>query len=317
MNRDVFTFGEAMLRFSVGPGHRLESAAGMDVHVAGSELNVATALAALGREVAWWSRIPADPLGDRVAAHLRWAGIDDSVVTVEPAGRLGTYFVELQVPPMPTRVVFDRAGSCASAMAPGQIPDGVVESARVTHLTGITPALSPSCRDTTSEVLRRARAAGRMVTVDVNHRSKLWDSSTAREVLTPLLEAADVVLCARADALELFGIGGAPEEAVAAIASRFESARVVVTAGADGAWWFEDGTVGHVPAVPVTVLDRLGAGDAFAAGVLDGLLDGDMTAGVRRGAVLAAVALTSHGDQAVLSRSRLDSLLSTPRGVDR
>jgi 2-dehydro-3-deoxygluconokinase len=314
---DVFTFGEAMLRLSVRPGERLESAPNLDVHVAGSELNVATALAALGRKVAWYSRIPEGPLGGRVLAHLRSFGIDVSIVSVDPSGRLGTYFVELHSPPLPTRVVFDRAGSLATSIAPADIPDGVVESAQVVHLTGITPALSTSCRDATFEVLRRARSAGRMVTVDVNHRAKLWDAATARETLTPLLEEADLVLCALTDAIEVFEITGSAEHAVSSLASRFGLARAVVTDGADGAWWFDDGVVGHVPATQVEVLDRLGAGDAFAAGLLDGLLDGDMGTGLRRGAVLSAVALTTFGDQAVVSRPELESLIAGVRGVDR
>lgn len=317
MSHDVFTFGEAMLRLSVRPGERLESAARMDVHVAGSELNFATALAALGRKVTWYSRIPEGALGGRVLAHLRAFGIDASVVGIDPSGRLGTYFVELRSPPLQTRVVFDRSGSVASSMAPPDIPDGVVEEARVVHLTGITPALSTSCRDATFEVLRRARSAGRMVTVDVNHRAKLWRAAAARETLSPLLEAADLVLCARSDAEEVFQVTGSAEHAVSVLATRFGLARVVVTDGANGAWWFEEGAVGHVPAVAVEVLDRLGAGDAFAAGLVDGLLDGDMSAGLRRGAVLAAVALTTYGDQAVVGRPELESLVAGVRGVDR
>lgn len=317
MSLDVFTFGEAMLRLSVSPGERLETAPRLDVHVAGSELNVATALAGLGRRVAWYSRVPAGPLGGRVLAHLRAVGIDGSDVTVDPSGRLGAYFVELRSPPLPTRVVFDRAGSAASFITPPDIPTGCVESARVVHLTGITPALSPSCRDATLEVLRRARAAGRMVTVDVNYRTKLWDAATARETLTPMLEGADLALCAYADAAALFEVSGSPEQAVSALATRFSLSRVVVTAGSSGAWWFDEGTIGHVPAVAVEVLDRLGAGDAFAAGLLDGVLDGDMEVGLGRAAVLAAVALTTHGDQALVGRPELDSLMAGGRDVDR
>lgn len=317
MTSDVFTFGEAMLRLSVKRGERLDSAPSMDAHIAGSELNVATALSALGRHVAWYSRVPQGPLGERVLGHLRRYGIDSSLVQVEESGRLGTYFVELNGAPLPTRVVFDRVGSLAAGLSPADIPPGVVESAHVVHITGITPALSATCRDATYEVVQRARAAGRMVTVDVNYRAKLWTAADARETMTPLLEGADLVLCARADAAGLFGIAGDAEPAVTALASTFGLERAVVTDGGNGAWWFEGGVVGHVPAVPVAILDRLGAGDAFAAGVLDGLLDGDMQAGMQRGAFLAAVALSTHGDQAVLDRAQLDAMVAGARGVDR
>ncbi len=313
---DVFTFGEAMIRFSVPAGRHLETAPSFAVDVAGAELNVAVALARIGREVVWWSRLGGGPLARRIRDRLAVAGVDGSTVVVDDSGRVGTYYVELHRPPRPTAVVYDRAGSAAAAMSPDMVPWDRVESARWVHVSGITPALSRSCLETTRAVVERARSVGIPVSFDVNYRAKLWSATAAAPVLAEFVRAADLVLCTREDAETVFGISGQPE-AVCDELARW-SPSVVVTDGERGAWWRHGERGGHVEALRVAVLDRLGAGDAFAAGVIDGMLDGDLAVGVRRGTVLAAVALTTEGDQVVVTRGEIEALVSGwGRRVDR
>ncbi len=315
---EVFTFGEAMIRLSVPAGEHLETAATFAVDVAGAEANVAVALARLGRRVEWWSRLPDDPLGRRVRDRLAAAGVDCAAVRLEGSGRVGTYFVELHPPPRATLVVYHREGSPASRMSVAEFPWTRLEAARWLHVTGITPALSPTCRELTKEVVERARAAGCTISFDVNHRAKLWSVDEAAPVLLELVRAADLVLCTREDAASLFGIVGRPEEVRDELARRSGGEAVVVTDGERGAWWRRGAAAGKVEAVPVTVIDRLGAGDAFAAGVIDGMLDGDLEVGVRQGVVLGALALTTRGDQVVVSRTELDALMAgRMRRVDR
>jgi 2-dehydro-3-deoxygluconokinase len=139
---DVVTVGEAMLRLSVAPGTRLETAEAFDVHVAGSEANVAVALARLGRKVAWLSGLPEGPLGRRVANALTGQGVDISHVRWVPNARLGIFYVEMALAPRRVTTVYDRLDSPAARMSVDDFPWSVVGESRLVHVSGITPALS-------------------------------------------------------------------------------------------------------------------------------------------------------------------------------
>lgn len=318
MTFDVFTLGEAMLRLSVPPGHRLEVADQLDLHVAGAEANTAIALAQLGRQVTWLSRLPDNPLGRRVVREIRGAGVDTSHVRWVAAARMGVYFVELASPPRPVSVVYDRAGSAAAELEADDLPPGLVDSAKVVHLSGITPALSDGCRRLSLETAERARAGSCRLTVDINYRAKLWSPESANETLTQLATGADLVVLTREDARDVFGIRGEPVVVATEARKRLEVGTVVVTLGDQGSLWDSEGGSGRVVALPTEIVDRLGAGDAFMAGVIDGLLDDDLERGMRTGTLLASLALGSHGDHVITTREEVDRLLEGGgRSIDR
>ncbi len=297
MTLDVATLGEAMLRLSTPTGHRLRTAASYDVHVGGSESNVAAALARCGRQVLWVSRLPDNELGHRVAEALAATGVDIDHVHWQLGGRLGTYFVELNGAPAAPHVVYDRAGSAASELAPDDIPWDRFERARLVHLTGISAALSPTCRAATLEAARRARAGSPLLAVDVNYRHKLWAADEAARTISQLIDGADLVLCSASDAELLFGIEGPPLDVARQLADRGGNQRVVVTAGTHGAVWIDGDLSGTVDGHPqATMVDRLGAGDALAAGVIDGVLRGSLADGVRLGVSMATIAIGTAGD---------------------
>lgn len=314
----VLTFGEAMIRLSVPPGESLETAPAFDVHVAGSEANVAATLARMGRQVSWVSALPDSQLGRRVIGELRAAGVDCSDVALVPGARMGTYFVDLQADPLPARVIYDRSGSAVAGYRSDDFPWPRLDTTPIVHLSGITPALSPECRELSMELTRRARASGATLSVDINYRAKLWPPEEASVVLSELIAHTDLVVCTSEDARDLFEVSTPPTAMASALAERFGIERVVITSGADGAWWHHNGFDGHAPAIPVSVVDRIGAGDAFMAGVLDGLMDDSLDQGVSRGTALAALALTTRGDRPIVSRDEMDQVLEgSVRRVDR
>jgi 2-dehydro-3-deoxygluconokinase len=283
----------------------------LDVHVAGAEANVAVALSSLGRSVAWVSRLPDDDLGYRVARDLAAGGVEISHVKWEESGRLGTYFVELGLGPKGVSVIYDRRGSAAAAMSADDIPDREIARTRLTHLTGITPALSWACRETTEATASAVRESDSLLSVDINYRAKLWSTEDARKSLERIASGADLVVCTAEDAGDVFGLEGDPVEVAADLADRLGSTYTVVTNSADGAVCWHDTEAMQVEATPTDIVDRLGAGDAFTAGVIDGLLDGDIGQGLRRGSVLAAMALATRGDQVAVNRSQLSRLLDS------
>lgn len=311
MTIDVFTIGEAMLRLSTPLGESLETTPQLDVHVAGSEANVASALSQLGRKVTWVSRVPDSALGRRVVSSLRAVGVDCDGVLVSDTGRLGTYFVDIRPDPLPTTVIYDREKSAVCDMTADEIRWELADDARMIHLSGITPALSESLATITNELAARARQSGSLLSVDVNYRSKLWTPGEAEQGLSRILESADLIVCGSDDAGVVFGLEGDPPDVVQQLSQRFSCQSVVVTAGADGAFWRHGNETGHLPARGVSIIDRVGAGDAFMAGVIDGLLDDDLPSGVARGEALAALALTTNGDQIRIDRTGLSSLMST------
>ena len=181
---DVTTIGETMLRLSVPAGQRLETAAALDAFPAGTEANVMVALARLGRKSGWAGGLPTNPLGHMVTNHLRMAGVNlDGVIWRE--GRLGTYFIEFATKPRATQVIYDRADSVAANLGPDDVDWGYLLNTRLVHLTGITPALTPSSLALTEAVIERAKAASIPISFDINYRNKLWSFDEAARHPTP------------------------------------------------------------------------------------------------------------------------------------
>jgi 2-dehydro-3-deoxygluconokinase len=311
MTHDLVTIGEAMLRLSVPAGRRLEAAHELKVSVAGAEANVAVAVARMGRSALWVSRLPDSALGRRVASELVSQGVDTGHVRWVAGARLGTYFVELAPPPRPIQVIYDRAGSAAAALSVEDVPWHEVETAGVVHLTGITPALSVSCREACLEVARRARSAGVTVTVDVNYRAALWAPQEAAGPLTELCSFANVVVIAERDARTVFELEGEPADIAARAQELFGVEALVLTRGAEGCVWRAGEAAGDMVALPAQVVDRVGVGDAFAAGVIVGLLEGNVARGVEYGRAMAALKAGIEGDQL---RAEADEVLRLMAG---
>ena len=313
----MVTLGEAMLRFSVRPGDLIETAPAYDVHVAGAEANVAFALARMGVRAAWMSALPPNPLGHRVATTLRSAGVDvDSVVWTE--GRLGTYFVQLGSAPRPITVTYDRTGSTMALATPDLFDWSVLDRARHLHLTGITFAVSEHAREVASVAVVEAHRRGCTVSLDVNHRARMWSGPQAARTLEALAGTLDLVTCKGEDAEEVFEARGTPRQVAEQLGARFQAPAVACTWGAQpatllvGSDWFE------CPSHHVEMIDRIGAGDAFAAGLLWGQLENSLPLGLRRGVAMAALSMTVRGDLLDLPRAAVETLLEhTGRDVDR
>lgn len=307
---DITMFGETMLRLSVPSGDRLERMRQLDVFPGGAESNVATAIARMGFRASWLSRLPATPLGRRIERAVHAEGVDTSQVVWTDDGRVGTYYVEYASPPRRIEVVYDRKDSAAAALSIADIDWSALLSTRMLHFTGITPALSPSCQEVAIEAVERAAAAGVHLSIDVNFRAKLWTPEQAAKTLLPLLRRAHLVICGLSDAATLFGIDGDPADVLQGLRQLTGSPLVVLTLGDQGASAIDqEGHVFTQAAIPCQVVDRIGAGDAFTAGVLCGLLEGSLEQGLRYGAAMSAHKLTTHGDALCATRAEILDLL--------
>ncbi|WP_427129227.1 sugar kinase [Pseudarthrobacter sp. S9] len=325
---ELLTFGESMVSLrSAGP---LSVGGSLRMHVAGAESNVAVGVARLGHRVAWAGVVGADPHGQFILRQLRSEGI--RLHHREDAGRsTGVMFLEQRTADV-SRAFYYRAGSAGSSLSREDLDLAFEAGARVLHLTGITAALSLESRRAVEYAAARAAGEGMVVSLDVNYRGKLWSRDEARAVLTPLARHASILI-ASDDELGLVASAPDPgsdiddsDAAGAGDADAAESAmaaelldrgvqEVVVKRGAKGAGVHTTGGRWEVPAVPVTSLDTVGAGDAFTAGYLSALLDGeDVARRLQRGALAGAFAVSTAGDWEGLPRTDELALLATTPG---
>ena len=309
---EVATFGETLLRLSPPPGWALEQTQTLELSAGGAESNMAIALARLGHRVGWVSRLPADPLGRRIARDIAAHGVDTSRVVWVPEGKVGLLFIETGSAPRGNLVLYDRAHTAISELQPGQLPLDYLCSARMLFLTGITPALSASCRAAWIAAARAAKQAGRLVAVDVNYRSKLWPPDAAREALEEVFPFCDLLFASLRDVQTLFGMPKDAELAGESFRAAYRLPLAVLTLGAHGALAVDAGSGGALrhPVFPTQVQDRIGAGDAFAAGFVHGWLQRDVAWGLRCGCALAALKQTYRGDTTWSGCDELEQLVS-------
>jgi 2-dehydro-3-deoxygluconokinase len=309
----VVTLGETMASIvapGVGP---LRHQPTLHLHVGGAESNVAISVARLGGHATWVGRVGDDELGDLVLAQLRGEGVDVRHAVRDDDAPTGLMLKSRRTSTV-GRVTYYRRGSAGSRLSPADIPVDAVRAAGVLHVTGITPALSPSARAATFAAVEEAHAAGVPVSLDVNHRAALWTADEAGPVLAQLAARADV-LFAGEDEAGLLGAVGEPEAVVGALAGLGPSV-AVLKRGARGALAVVDGTLVHVPAHVVVAVDPVGAGDAFVGGYLAELLLGaDPDARLRTAAACGAFAVTVPGDWEGLPTRRDLQLLTTPDGT--
>jgi 2-dehydro-3-deoxygluconokinase len=304
----LVTLGEVMVSLSANRIGPLRGARQLDVSVAGSEANVAIGVVRLGHSASWLSRLGADEFGELVRGTLRGQGVT-VCAPADPSAPTGLMVKERRTGDV-GRVLYYRSGSAASRLGPADLPLALIESARVLHVTGITPALSGSAADAVRHAVSVARAAGVTVSLDVNYRARLWDPSAARVELSALARLADLVF-ASADELAVVDADGDPERLLADGVHA-----VVVTDGSKGAYSVTAAGVVRQPAFPVRVVDPVGAGDAFVAGYLAGLLDDlDEPARMRQAAAAAAICVGAEGDWEGLPSTAELTLVSSADGT--
>jgi 2-dehydro-3-deoxygluconokinase len=193
-------------------------------------------------------------------------------------------------------------------LKPDEIDWDTLLDTRLLHLTGITPALSLSCHQIVERALEGAKQLGVPVSFDINYRQKLWSEVEAQKILLPMMQEVELLFCSARDATRLFNCSGTIQEVAQRMLEISQAKYVVITVGEQGALLWDGKEWLHEKARPTQIIDRLGAGDALAAGVIHGWLDGDMKAGLRYGVTLAALALSQCGDMVITDKAELLAL---------
>jgi len=311
----VVGIGETLIRLAPQDGETLESAAALTVHVGGAEANVCASLAYLGVSTAWVSRLPANPLGRRIAATIRGFGVNVDGVLWAPDGRVGLMLVQPGAGPRASEVEYYRRDSAFASIDPDGVAWNLLDGARVVHLTGITPGLGPNASRLVERAIAEARRRRVRISFDVNYRAKLWDAPTARERIEPLLRELDIVILNNRDAAALFDVTGSPDAVAHRLRTRFGCGILVLTLGSAGALAEDQAGSYRQPAYPTEIVDRIGRGDAFVAGFLHGYLARGPAEGLRYGAAMAALKQTYRGDVCLATLHDVEAVLRGETGT--
>ncbi len=302
------------------PSHgRLRRARTLDLHVCGSQGNVACNLARLGMKTAFVTKVPDSALGLLLQDFYSSCGVDISYIRRIPNSRLGTTFIEFGATPRASTVVYDRKNSAASTLSPGDYDwDAILGGTRLAYTDGILPGLSDSCRATAVEFIAAAKRHKCLVGFDLNYREHLWTAPDAAAVLSPLVSQVDILMAPRGDSARLFGCTGTAEDVARQLHERFGCRVVCVVAGevlsvlrgAVEAVLLRDGKVYRSARHEVDAIDRFGAGDAMGSGVIHGVLTGkDMQYTVDFAAALCALDFTMPGDVAHVTVPEVEAVM--------
>jgi 2-dehydro-3-deoxygluconokinase len=311
MMAKVVTFGEIMLRLSPPGFERLLQSPLLQATFGGGEANVAVSLAQFGFESWYVTRVPANGVGDAVIRALRAEGVRTDAI-LRGGDRLGVYFTEMGASQRPSTVIYDRANSAIATLEPGQIDwPRIFTGATWFHVTGITPALGERGAANTRDAISAARQARIRVSVDLNFRKKLWSEKQAQAVMRPLVRGIDLLIANEEDLQSCLGVkvadadvtGGSLNldgyrQAAQAVATEFGIRMVAITlresrSASDNGWsavlWDQTWGVFHQSQhFEVRLVDRIGGGDSFAAGLIYGLLAERPTEAALRFAVAAS-----------------------------
>jgi 2-dehydro-3-deoxygluconokinase len=325
----VVTFGELLLSLSTTGHERLVQAESFTARYTGAEANVAVSLAQFGIEAYAVSKVPAHEIGQACVNALRRYGVNTDFI-VRGGDRLGVLYMEPGASQRPTKVIYDRQPSSIRQLQPGEIDwNTVLAGKNWFHFSGTAPALGPQVRDSLREGLAAAKRRGLTVSCDCNYRSKLWSLEEAGRHLTPLLEQVDVLICGRDDPQRLFGLSVVPEDkmsqaardatAAEALRQQFHldcvamTFREAISASVNGfsAMLSDSGGTSFSRRYEMQMVDRVGGGDAFCAGLIFGRLAGFTSQ--RTVDFAAAAACLKHsipGDFNLVTREEVEQLLS-------
>ncbi len=323
----VVTFGEVMLRLTPPGSLRIGQTDLLEMSFGGAEVNVAVALAQLGTPSAFVTTLPDNDIARACIARIRAAGVDTCGIRFGD-GRMGSYFVERGGGARPASVTYDRSYSAIATAGPAVHgwPE-LLRDASVLHISGITPALSNYACDAAHRAFETAAELGVVRCMDVNYRAKLWDTHKAGETLAPILDKLDWLICNENHARMLFGVPGdlEDEDIARTLAQRHPNLRKVAITrrrGVDtdhdrwGATLLADGACVRSTVRTIKMVDRVGGGDSFAAGLIHALLHGQSNQdAVDFGAAALALKHTIVGDFANFRATEVEAMRNADTGI--
>lgn len=324
---ELASLGEILLRLSPQGSERLVRSGTFEKQAGGAELNVASGVSLLGLRTCIISKLPANELGTYIKNCVRYFGVSDDLLVYDsaPRARLGLYYYENGAAPRKPRIVYDRADSSFTRISSAEIDPEIFHQTRMFHTTGITLALGEAPRQVAFETVRRMKEGGAKISFDVNYRANLWDEATARSVIREMLPLVDVLFVSEESSRRMFQKTGTLREIMKSFSSEYgigivattrrtvlsprkhDFTSVIYSAQSDSFYEEE-------PYRNIDVVDRIGSGDAYCAGVLYGLLKyGDPQRALEYGNAASSVKNTVPGDMPGSDLREVESILEAHR----
>lgn len=329
---DLVSLGELMLRLSPPDNERITRGDTFGKQVGGAEMNAIAGSAMLGLRCGIISKLPSNDLGTYIKNRVRQCGVSDDYLVYDDDkdARLGVYYYENGAYPRKPRIVYDRKNTSINKISVSDYPQEIYASARCFHTSGITLALSPQCRLTAIEMIKRFKEQGAMISFDVNFRGNLWSGDEARECIETILPYVDIFFCSEDTARLTFLKEGdaksimksfTEEYPVSIVAStqrivhspkRHTFGSIIYSAAENK--FYED-----APYADIEVVDRIGSGDAYISGVLYGLLshEGDYRRALEYGNATGALKNTIPGDLLSTDLKEIDGIIREHKSTGR
>jgi 2-dehydro-3-deoxygluconokinase len=320
---DLVSFGEVMLRLSPPNKEKISQSETFEKNCGGSEFNVASGAASLGIRAAVVTKLPKNKMGHFIARRIRYGNVSDDYVIWDDSDdkRLGVYYYESGVYPRKSAVVYDRANASVCSLKLSEIPDDIYDKTRVFHISSISLALDPNLRETALAMIKLMKQHGAAISFDVNYRASLWSEEEAREVIEKIFPLVDILFVSEETSRRMLQRTGTLDEIMKGYAEDY-GCKIVATTRREvvsptkhnfGSRIYYDGKFYEEPHYEnIEVIDRVGSGDAYVAGVLYGILaDGDIERAMSVGNALSAIKNTVSGDMSISSKDEVESIIKS------
>lgn len=326
---DIIGLGEVMLRLSPPDKEKISQSETFDKNAGGSELNVVSGAAMLGVRSAIITKLPKNKMGNFIRNKIRYGNVSDDYIIYDhsPQKRLGIYYYESGAYPRKSSVIYDRANSSMCSLSISELPEDIYGKTKIFHVSSITMALAPSLKDTTLMLIKKFKEAGAYISFDVNYRASLWSEEEAREVVESVFPYVDFLFVSEETSRRMLQRTGTLEEIMKGYANDYGCTLIATTRREavsptrhnfnskiymNGQFYEEE------PYNNIEVIDRIGSGDAYLAGVLYGLIKyGTPEQAIEIGNALSAVKNTVLGDMSASSIEEIESVIKSHKATGR
>lgn len=325
----VIGMGEVMMRLSPEGKERISQSKTFEKNAGGSELNVVSGISQLGARTGIITKLPDNEIGRFIKNQIRYSGVSDDYIIYDKscAKRLGIYYYEKGAYPRLPVVVYDRANASVTGIGLDEINPNIYNSCNIFHVSGITLALGEKLRENTIELIKRFKAAGAVISFDVNYRMSLWEEETAKNVIESILPYIGILFVSEETLRRMFAQTGELKEIHRKFAEKYPGLQFIAstkrqvlsaTKHSFGSLMYdcaENRFFEEPPYEDIEVVDRLGSGDAYVGGALFGLVSfGDIENAVRYGNAMAAVKNTIPGDMPVCDITDINRIIASHSG---
>lgn len=324
---DLIGLGEVMLRLSPPDKEKISQSETFIKNAGGSELNVVSGAAMLGIRSAIITKLPENKMGHFIRNKIRYGNVSDDYIIYDhsPEKRLGIYYYESGAYPRKSSVIYDRANSSVCSLSIADLPEDIYEKTKIFHVSSITMALSPSLKETTLELIKRFKAAGAYISFDVNYRASLWSEEEAKKVVESIFPYVDFLFVSEETSRRMLQRTGTLEEIMQGYANDYGCTLIATTRrevispthhNFNSKMLFKGKFYEENPYNNIEVIDRIGSGDAYLAGVLYGLVKhGTPERAIEIGNALSAVKNTVPGDMSASSIEEIESVIKSHKAT--